>query len=88
MVRIVEKSEREPDWLTVPEMARELGISQEKVRTWCRTGRIGALNIGDQARSFFRVRRDEWERFKERRTMKLSPVTRLLPRRGTNLLGI
>ncbi len=80
-------AEETNDWLSVPQMATEVGVSQDKVRTWCRTGRVAAMNIGDAARSFYRVRRDEWERFKQRRLQR-SVTPRPLARRGTNLLGI
>lgn len=78
-------------FLKVPEMAREIGVSEEKVRTWCSTGQIpNAINIGDKVNRFFRVSEADWEAFKASRTVKPARPAppRLRQRAGTNLLGI
>ncbi len=77
------------EWLTVPAMAHELGISQDKVRTWCRNGSLASINIGDRRNAFFRVQRSEWERFKAtRRKSSPAPIARRRLSSGTNLLGV
>lgn len=86
-------SEESGKMLTVPEMARDVGVSDEKVRTWCRRRLIeGVMNIGDAGRSFFRAPKDSWEKFKRERQGgwpgKPAPVHRLRTRPGRNLLGI
>lgn len=64
-------------YLTVPEMAADIGVSDDKVRQWCRAGRVdGAINVGDPGRrERWKAPRDGWERFKEsRRARFLAPV--------------
>lgn len=79
----------EREHLTVPQMARELGVSQEKVRTWCRNGMIrGVTNIGDHDRRFYRATRQAWDEFKASRSIPDPPIRRMRYRAGTNLLGI
>ncbi len=77
------------DYLSVGEMANELGVSQDKVRYWCRTKRLPSINVGDNRRQFFRVKVTDWEKFKASRSvLPLPSVRRLLPSDGTNLLGV
>ena len=80
------------EWLTVPQMVADLGgsVSDDKVRNWCRNGAIeGVMNIGDGAKTFYRVRREAWERFKASRRSSPPPVAaRRSFRLGTNHIGI
>jgi hypothetical protein len=78
------------NYLSVPEMAADIGVSRDKVSNWCATGCIeGTINIGDGRNRFYRVPRENWEAFK----LGIATMPKLFARRhryrpGTNLLGI
>lgn len=57
------------DWLTVPEIAAELGVDPSTVRRWIRTHRLRAQAIVWDARptTTFRVRRRDFETFRRAR---------------------
>lgn len=79
-------------YLTVPEAAADVGVCDDKVRTWCRNGAIrDVLDIGDKCNRFYRIPADAWEEFKRQRKLRrpIPPtVSRLRPRAGTNHLGL
>jgi len=47
--------------LTVPEIARQLRVSQETIRRWLRTGQLHGVHLGDRAG--WRVPASEIDRF-------------------------
>src|SRR5689334_6502599 len=78
--------------LSVRQMAAEVGVSDDKVRSWCERGLIrDVIDVGDGKNRFYRATREAWDEFKrERRMRRALPLTasRLLPRAGTNHLGL
>lgn len=52
-------------WLRTPEAAKYLGVHEETIRRWAREGAIPAAKLGN--RGGFRFRRDDLDRFLERR---------------------
>ncbi len=56
--------------LTPPEVAQQIGIDAEKVRTWIATGELRAVNIAERVsgRPRWRIRPDDLEAFLESRT--------------------
>ena len=50
------------DWMTVKAVADLLSVDEETVRRWIRSGDLPVLSLGS-ARSGYRIRRDELERF-------------------------
>ena len=79
------------NWLSVPEMANDIGVSADKVRGWCAAGRIvGVLDIGDGLNRHYRASRETWGQFLISRTTRVSVTRQHRPKTkaGTNLLGI
>jgi excisionase family DNA binding protein len=52
----------EGEWLTVDDVAKQLKVDEETVRRWIRKGDLAVLSLG-AARSGYRIRTDELERF-------------------------
>lgn len=77
----------EPD-LNVQQMAKSAGVSEDKVRRWCRAGVIeGAWDAGDGKREVWRVPAEQWEKFRESRRTRTAiaearAYVRSQPRRG------
>ena len=55
----------EPDWLTLGQAAKYLGVHIETVRRWAREKAIPAAKLGN--RGGFRFRREDLDRFLEAR---------------------
>lgn len=51
-------------WMTVPEVAEEMGVSTQTVRNWIRSGSLGAVQVAE--RGAYRVPSIEIEFFRER----------------------
>ena len=61
-------------WVAPREIARQLGISPEKVVGWIRSGQLMATNVGDGAmRPRFRVSPEALERFLAARSTAPAP---------------
>lgn len=63
-------SSEDPDkWFTPPELAKQLGISSEKVLTWIRNGELRAVNVaaGLAGRPRWRISSVAFEEFLKRR---------------------
>jgi len=58
-------------WLTVPEVARELGVSNQTVRNWIRRQKLTAIRGVE--RGVYRVPGPELEAFKRRNTNRVEP---------------
>ena len=58
-------NERRRDWLTTGEAAEHLQVHLDTMRRWARTGMIPAAKLGN--RGGFRFRREDLDRFLERR---------------------
>lgn len=50
--------------LTVKSIAEELAVSQDKVRAWCESGAIEAINAGDGENKHWRITEAAFEEFK------------------------
>ena len=50
-------------WLSVPDVAREFGVSQDTIRGWIASGALAAMNTGNGGRARWRVRREDLDRF-------------------------
>ena len=64
--------------LSPPEIARELGVSPDKVRGWCRTGRLTATNTG-RGRPRWKVKRGDLDAFMESKQPE-KPVKKRKPK--------
>lgn len=53
--------------LTVTDIAKELRVHPETVRKWIRSGELPATNIGPEHRPVYRVTRQDFEAFLQRR---------------------
>ena len=55
------------EWLTVPDVARELGVKEDTVRSWIREKKLTAFFIGRE----YKIKREDLQKFlEERRTRK------------------
>lgn len=70
----------ERDWLTLAELAKEMGVAVSQARLWCirwRSGKAGGLPYAhagakpeeESERINYRVHRDDWEAFKRDRRL-------------------
>lgn len=50
-------------YLTPPEIARLLRVSESKILLWIRAGRLSAVNVSEGQRPKFRVRREDLDQF-------------------------
>jgi len=72
------------DYLTVPALARSLGIDQDKVLTWIHRGELAALNVAENphGRPRWRIPSEAWEEFQVARSNQASiPAPRQQRRR-------
>lgn len=51
------------DWLTVEEIAKDLGVSEETVRNWIRQRHLVAYRVGRD----YRIKQIDYHRFLEQR---------------------
>jgi excisionase family DNA binding protein len=51
------------EWLTVPDVARELGVKEDTVRSWIREKKLTAFFIGRE----YKIKREDLDRFLEER---------------------
>jgi len=58
----------EAPYLTVEEVARQLGVNPETVRRWIRSGELNALSLGGPAG--YRIPKSELDRFIRERMSK------------------
>ena len=52
-------------FISVNEIAKELGVTRITVGTWIREGRLNAFKAGKSPNSAYLITVDEFERFKE-----------------------
>jgi excisionase family DNA binding protein len=57
---------REPQWLTVEEVAGMFRVAEETVRRWIRRGELPVLDLGGP-RAGYRIRQEDLDRFIEQR---------------------
>ncbi len=50
------------EWLTVPQVAERLGVSEETVRRWIRAGELPVLDLGGP-KAGYRIREADLEEF-------------------------
>ena len=67
-----------PAFLTPPEIARSLRVSESKVAAWIRSGRLRAFNVSEGQRPKYRIRGDDLDEFLAGRavTPPTAPVRR------------
>ena len=65
--------DRNDEWLRTPEAAAYLGVHLETMRRWAREWEIPAAKLGN--RGGFRFKRDDLDRFLERRRAEGSDPT-------------
>jgi excisionase family DNA binding protein len=65
-------------WLTPPQLAKQLGVSPEKVLTWIRSGELPGVNVAERltGRPRWRISPEALEQFLKRR--ESSPPPRVL----------
>lgn len=63
-----------PAYLTPPEIAKSLRVSESKVASWIRSGRLRAFNVSESARPKYRIRGDDLDEFLAGRAV--TPPTR------------
>jgi len=63
-----------PAFLTPPEIARSLRVSETKVAAWIRSGRLRAYNVSESARPKYRIRADDLDDFLQARAVTPPPV--------------
>jgi len=54
---------RPTEWLTPPQIAKELQIRQSKPLGWIKSGRLPAINLSEGQRPRYRVRREDLDDF-------------------------
>lgn len=54
---------RDVEWLTPPQIARELQVRQSKPLCWIKSGRLPAVNLSEGKRPRYRVRREDLDDF-------------------------
>ena len=59
-------TEKAPEWLTVEQIANELGIHQETIREYIRDGLLKAV----QLKRSYRIRKSDYEEFLRERETK------------------
>jgi len=67
-----------PAYLTPPEVAKTLRVSESKVASWIRSGRLRAYNVSEGQRPKYRIRADDLDAFLAGRvvTPPTAPVRR------------
>ncbi len=61
--------DQQTEWMRTPEAARYLGVHVDTMRRWAREGVIPAAKLGN--RGGFRFRREDLDRFLNRRRQRL-----------------
>jgi excisionase family DNA binding protein len=71
------------EYLTVPELANELGVDQCKILGWIHKGELRALNVAENptGRPRWRIPADAWEQFQQARTNQAAAPVARSPRR-------
>jgi len=72
-----------PAFLTPPEIARSLRVSETKVAAWIRSGRLRAYNVSEGQRPKYRIRGDDLDSFLAGRTV--TPPTRPVRRERVSI---
>ncbi|NLX56242.1 MAG: helix-turn-helix domain-containing protein [Planctomycetaceae bacterium] len=67
-------SDTRPAFLTPPEIARSLRVSETKVAAWIKSGRLRAFNVSEGQRPKYRIRADDLESFLDGRTAAPPPT--------------
>ncbi len=66
-----------PILLTPPDVARMLRVSPDSVRTWIRSGKLKAVNLGDGLKKpRYRVTRDSLDLFLAARMIEVKPTVK------------
>jgi excisionase family DNA binding protein len=60
-------------YLTPPEIAKLLGVSQSKVLGWIRRGELKAVNVSNRDRPRYRVHQKAWMHFLKAREVQPPP---------------
>ncbi len=63
------------EWMTLPEIAREIRIRQATVAGWIRSGALPAYDVSTGRRPRYRIRRADLDAFLERRAVVPTPAT-------------
>lgn len=64
-------------YLSPPKLAKQWGISPDKVIRWIRSGELNAANLGDATRPRYRISESDATRFWEtRQTIKQQAIAR------------
>lgn len=68
---------------TVPELARTLGVDQDKILGWIHKGELRALNVAESAsgRPRWRIPADAWQAFEQARSNQPAVPVVASPRR-------
>ena len=76
-------------YLTVRQLADDLGCDPRKVLVWIRAGELAAVNIAERAtgRPRWRIPREAWERFLAARSNRASGKPRRPTRRQAPATG-
>ena len=64
-------------YLTPPEVAKALRVSQGKVALWIKSGRLRAFNVSEGQRPKYRIRPDDLDEFLQARAV--TPAERQAP---------
>lgn len=71
-------SDARPQFLTPPEIARALRVSESKVLLWIRAGRLPAVNVSEGQRPKYRIRAADLDSFLAGRAVapQIEPASR------------
>jgi len=72
-----------PAYLTPPEVAKTLRVSESKVASWIRSGRLRAYNVSEGQRPKYRIRADDLDAFLAGRAV--TPPTEPVRRERRNI---
>jgi len=59
-------------WLTPPAIARQLGVTNDKVLSWIRSGRLKAVNLSDGDRPRWKISPADLQVFLDTRSNQVS----------------
>ena len=57
----------EKDYYSVEEAAAKIGVHQDTIRNYIRTGQLKATRLGTQSRPFYRIKKVDFEEFLRKR---------------------